>query len=375
MVMAVDEGRGVHPGVTRNENAYNDEISLFELVLILWRNRLTAIVTAAAVSALTMVYLLIATPVYKADVHFLPPLQQDVEALNVAKQYGLLGYDPAEAYQEFIRQLDSLALRLKFFRQNRLLDYYAPDEEEVDESVVFRKAFSDKLVVGSPGRNEDTSFRAISFEIDDAEKSATLLNGFVEYVMAATKEKLIGNVNNNIAADVAQLETSIASKRSIAKQRREDTVAKLEEALQVARKLNIQKPSDYRRDFQVYSQESESVAVNTAEMPLYTQGAIALEAEIDALANRKSDDPFIPGLRDVQERLSNLQSLVIDPRTIRVATVDRAAVVPAKPEKPKKLLVLAVGVCLAAMLGVMAAFFAEFVKGLRRQLQSANHEG
>lgn len=372
--MAVDEGRGAQTGVMYNENAYNDEISLFELVLILWRNRLTGIIVAAVVMALTVVYLLIATPVYKADVHFLPPLQQDVEALNVAKQYGLLGYDPGAAYQEFLRQLDSLALRLKFFRQHKLLDYYAPDEEDVDESDVFRKKFNEKLIVSSPGRNEDASFRAISFEIDDAEKSAALLNGFVDYVLAATKEKLIGNVNNNIAAEIAQLETSIASKRSIAKQRREDTIAKLQEALQVAKKLKIQKPSDYRRNFQVYSQDPESVAVNTAEMPMYTQGTIALEAEIDSLVNRKSDDPFISGLRDLQERLSNLRSLTIDPRTIRVATVDRGAVIPAKPEKPKKLLVLAVGVCLAAMLGVMAAFFAEFVKGLRRQLQSANHE-
>lgn len=373
--MAIDEGRSTQARAMRNEIAYDDEISLYELVLILWRNRMTAIATAAVVVVLSVLYLVIASPVYKADVHFLPPLQQDIEALNVAKQYGLLGYDTGQVYQEFIRQLDSLALRLKFFRQHKLLDYYAPDEEDVDESDVFREKFNEKLVVGSPGRNEDASFRAISFQIDDAEKSAALLNSFVDYVLAATKEKLIGNVNNNIAAEVAQLETSIASKRSIAKQRREDTVAKLEEALQVAKKLKIQKPSDYRRDFQVYSQSAESVAVNTAEMPLYTQGTIALQAEIDALVSRKSDDPFIGGLRDLQERLNSLRSLVIDPRTIRAATVDRVAVVPAKPEKPKKLLVLAVGVCLAAMLGVMAAFFAEFVKGLRRQFQLANHEG
>lgn len=372
--MVIDEGRGGQAGA-RHGDAYNDEISLFELVLILWRNRVAGILVAAAVMVLTVVYLLIATPVYKADVHFLPPLQQDVEALNVARQYGLLGYDPGGAYQEFIRQLDSLALRLKFFRQHRLLEYYAPDEEDVDESVVFREEFNEKLVVGSPGRNEDNSFRAISFEIDDAEKSAALLNSFVDYVLMATKEKLIGNVNNNIAAEVAQLETSIASKRGIAQQRREDTVAKLEEALQVARKLKIQKPADYRRDFQVYNQDAESVAVNTADMPSYTRGSIALEAEIEALANRKSDDPFIDGLRDLQERLNNLGSLVIDPRTVRVATVDRVAVIPSKPEKPKKLLVLAVGICLASMLGVMAAFFAEFVKGLRRQLKSASHEG
>lgn len=375
MVMAIDEGRSTQARAMRNEIAYDDEISLYELVLILWRNRMTAIATAAVVVVLSVLYLVIASPVYKADVHFLPPLQQDIEALNVAKQYGLLGYDTGQVYQEFIRQLDSLALRLKFFRQHKLLDYYAPDEEDVDESDVFREKFNEKLVVGSPGRNEDASFRAISFQIDDAEKSAALLNSFVDYVLAATKEKLIGNVNNNIAAEVAQLETSIASKRSIAKQRREDTVAKLEEALQVAKKLKIQKPSDYRRDFQVYSQSAESVAVNTAEMPLYTQGTIALQAEIDALVSRKSDDPFIGGLRDLQERLNSLRSLVIDPRTIRAATVDRVAVVPTEPEKPKKLLVLAVGVCLAAMLGVMAAFFAEFVKGLRRQFQLANHEG
>lgn len=371
--MVIDEGRGAHSGATRNSDAYNDEISLYDLVLILWRNKVVGIIVAVVVMALTLGYLFIATPVYKADAHFLPPLQQDIEALNVAKQYGLLGYSTERVYEEFIRQLNSLALRRKFYDRNNLSAYYMTDNKEANPNVVFNEAFNEKLIVSTPGRDEDSPFRTISFEIDAAEEVASLLNQFVEFVISETKEQLIGNVRNSIVAEIDTLERLITSKRDIAERRRLDELAELEEALQIAKKLKIQKLSD-SPEYEARNQLADPV-LNTVPLPLYTRGTIALEAEIESLKNRKSDDPFIAGLRDTQERANTLRALVINPQKVKVVTIDSPAYVPNAPEKPKKLLVLAVGMCLALLLGVMAAFFAEFVKGLRRQFKSLSNEG
>lgn len=371
--MVIDEGRGAHSSAARNGDAYSDEISLYDLVLILWRNKVFGIIVAVVVMTLTLGYLFIATPVYKADAHFLPPLQQNIEALNVAKPYGLLGYNVGEVYQEFIRQLNSLALRRKFYDRNNLSAYYMADNKEANANDIFNKAFDEKLIVSTPGRNEESSFRTISFEMDAAEKVASLLNQFVEFVISETKEQLIGNVRNSIVAEIDKLERLIAGKRDIAEQRRQDKLAKLEEALQIAKKLKIQKMSD-SPEYEARNQLADPV-LNTVPLPLYTRGIIALEAEIETLKTRKSDDPFIDGLRDAQERANTLRALAIDTQAVKVVTIDSPAYVPNAPEKPKKLLVLAVGMCLALLLGVMAAFFAEFVKGLRQQFKSANNEG
>lgn len=365
-----------HPG----SEIYNDEISLFDLVLILWRNKWAAVATAAAVMALSLAYLLFATPIYKADVHFLPPTHQDIEALNVGRQYVLVGeelrqydllsYEVAQVYEQFIRQLNSLALRWEFFRRNNLFDYYAPENEDATEAVVFERAFNQKLIVVSQGRTDDSPFRTISFEMDNAQKTAALLNQFVGFVAGETKAQLIGNVRNSIAAEIDKLETLIESKREVAEQRRQDMIAQLEEALQIAGKLKIRTQSDYT-PAQDPARQGDSI-VNTAELPLYTRGIHSLQAEIEVLKKRTSNDPYIEGLRDAQERANALRALVIDPQYVRVVTIDSPAVIPVKPEKPDRLLVLAVGACLAVLLGFMAAFFAEFLKGLRQKFKSGS---
>ncbi|HEX7026494.1 MAG TPA: hypothetical protein VF268_04585, partial [Gammaproteobacteria bacterium] len=214
----------------------------------------------------------------------------------------------------------------------------------------------------------------ISFQMDDARKVAALLNQFVGFVAGETREQLIGNVRNSIDAEIIKLETLIESKREIAERRRQDMIAQLEEALQIANKLKIRTQSDYSPGQDPQVRRGESI-MNTAELPLYTRGALSLQAEIEALKSRKSNDPYIEGLRDAQERVNALRALVIDPQQVRVMSIDNPAAIPMKPEKPNKLLVLAVGVCLAVLLGVMAAFFAEFAKGLRQKFKSVNGTG
>lgn len=352
---------------------YEDEISLLDLFMILWRNRIVSVVVAAAILVLTLAYLFLAQPVYKAETQLLPPQPRDVQPLNVAQQLGLLGYGPGDVYGEFIRQLNSLDLRYRFFRENNLLDYYVEGEKGVLENTVFHEMFSEKLVVHYPRKDSNDYFHRVTFEIDDDEKSAELLNRFIEMAVTMARDNLIGNVKNSMAAEIQRLESDLASKKNVIKQRREDLVAQMEEALLIARRLKINRPADYTREYERYTQ-NESVAVNVMERPLYIRGILALEAEIETLKNRKSDEPYISGLRDVEERLDAIRALAFDPQSIRVVTIDMPALIPEKPLRPKKLLVLVIGMLMAGFLGIAAAFIAEFIKGLRRWFELLHAE-
>jgi len=55
-----------------------------------------------------------------------------------------------------------------------------------------------------------------------------------------------------------------------------------------------------------------NVDISTATTPLYYHGFEALSSEISVLESRKSDDPFISGLRDLQEELALLRSIAFD---------------------------------------------------------------
>ena len=55
-----------------------------------------------------------------------------------------------------------------------------------------------------------------------------------------------------------------------------------------------------------------NVDIATATTPLFFIGYDALMAELDNLNSRIDEDPFIPGLRDLQEQLSILNAITSD---------------------------------------------------------------
>lgn len=85
---------------------------------------------------------------------------------------------------------------------------------------------------------------------------------------------------------------------------------------------------------------------------MYMRGSKALKAEIQALESRVSDDPFIPTLRTLQEQQRLFNSLSINPEKVAVFRQDGSVDIPDTPVKPKKALILAIGLMAGGLLGV-----------------------
>jgi len=83
--------------------------------------------------------------------------------------------------------------------------------------------------------------------------------------------------------------------------------------------------------------------------------------QAEQLKSRENDDPFIKSLRDKENQLARLASISIDPATVRSARLDQAAFAPEKRLKPKRKLIVVLGLMLGLMLGVFAAFFVNFL--------------
>jgi len=60
----------------------------------------------------------------------------------------------------------------------------------------------------------------------------------------------------------------------------------------------------------------------------------------EALRQRKNDEPFIPGLRNLQERLTGLADTHIDSSKISAVRIDQVAEVPDQRIKPKRKLIV-----------------------------------
>lgn len=78
--------------------------------------------------------------------------------------------------------------------------------------------------------------------------------------------------------------------------------------------------------------------------------------EIETLKARESFEPFVVGAAALREEISKLEGLLAqDYENVSLMRVDQFAMVPTKPIKPRKSLILAAAVVAGGMLGVLVA--------------------
>lgn len=302
--------------------------------------------------------------------------------------FGKAGQSPEQVFEEFNR--DSLKLVQPDPKKADLLSAYIglqmryPKGVEGDEILNGfvqyaieneRKQIADdlKVIISNRLSEVDTKLDAAraAYDAEKEGKIATLLEA------------------DNLKR--AELQDELKALRVQLKVRREDRIAQLDEAISIARSLGLKKPSTPSS----MASEGESgsniirTEVNNQQIPLYFMGTDALEAERKALRQRTSDDFADPRVAQIRKELLllntnrqvevlnqreneevflsdiaplraervRLSSISTDMRGLSLVNVDRLAVEPADPVKPKKVLIIALGVVVGCLLGVLMAVF------------------
>jgi len=348
----------------------DDTIDWYELWLTLW-NRKWLIIVVTVVAALGgIVFTLQMQLIYRAEALLLPPKASDIQSLNIVgiknvsgentDVYGnpnLTGTSSVEnIFNKFKNNLKSRTLHKKFIHEKDLMELLAPERTTETGNEDFYEGFAGLIKLS------ETNSLSLSVELHDAEIAAQLVNDLTEFVNKETVDMVVANLQNTIANQIRDIEYIIASKRHMAKQRREDTILRYEEAAVIATKLGVMDRVDSTNIVQ-----NNQLNISTTNVPLYFRGYRALNAEIGFLKNRKSDDPFISGLRDLQERHALMQSITLDREKMNAVFVDRAAYPPTYPIKPNRRLIVSVSTVFGFFSGILLAFFIEFIENQRKK--------
>lgn len=215
----------------------------------------------------------------------------------------------------------------------------------------------------------------------------------------ASKQAQIATLLEQNALQRAQLQDELQALRDELKTRREFRISSLEEAIQIAKTLGIENPTTpsamagAQRQGQVVLTE-----VNSQEIPLYFMGVDALEAEREALNARRSDDFSEPRVAEIEKQLTlldhnrqveilearqnedlylkdlaewrqeaaQLKGIKFDTDGLRLARLDQQALEPLATIKPKRALIIILGL----VLGLMAGVFMALLRNLMRPEQS-----
>lgn len=206
------------------------------------------------------------------------------------------------------------------------------------------------------------------------------------------KEAKISLLSESDSLRRAQLQDELRALRAQLKSTRIDRIAQLNEAIEIAKSLGIRRPStpsSFGNAEQTGSANVMKTEINSQQVPLYFLGVEALEAERAALMRRKSDDfvesriaqiakelqllqanrqievlklrqnedIFLSGVQPVRAEIARLHNLNLDMSRLKLVTIDQYALEPLNPFKPKKALIIALGIMLGVVLGILIAAF------------------
>jgi len=338
----------------------DDTIDLYELWITLWSKSWLVIGVTAVAALGSVVYALLQPPVYKAEALLLPPKAKDIQSLNMQglqglqRVQGLQGVQGASAvgvFAEFKNNLSSRTLQKKFIKEYGLMEMLAPERTPETKDEEIYEGFAKMIKIENKGST------SISIELHDAEVAAQWVNDYIKFIDTETITLLVENMRNSITNRIRDIEYTIGSKRQMAKQRREDQIQQFQEASTIAVKLGAKDRVDATNVIQ-----NNQLNISTSTTPLFYRGYRALNAEIAILLNRKSDDPFIMGLRDLQESLALLRSIKIEDEGLRAVSVDQAAYPPKNRIKPNRRLIVSLGTVVGLFLGIFLVFFVSFIQ-------------
>ncbi|VXC26419.1 regulator of length of O-antigen component of lipopolysaccharide chains [Pseudomonas sp. 9AZ] len=333
---------------------YGDEIDLVELFCGLWAQKWLIILVTMLCVIGAATYAFFTTPVYEARIAVQPPTLSDIAGFNQGRTgdktrgNGLKPFVVDDVYAVFSRNLQSDSSKRKFFRE-----VYLPSLDEAQRSGSrdsLYKNFNNKLSINVPDKNQPQRF-SVAVNYHSPQLASAWAKEFIDQVAERSLTEMLENAERELAVQARNIEQQIKSEQVGAKSRRDDRIVQLQEALKVAEAIGLDNPPVITGRV---SNESELSAFMDGSL-MYMRGTKALRAEMQVLVERLSDDPFVPELRELEAKYQVFSSVSINPEKVAVFRQDGDIEVPDQPIKPKKALVLVLGVLLGGVLGVFAA--------------------
>ncbi|MHA3737414.1 LPS O-antigen chain length determinant protein WzzB [Pseudomonas sp. Eth.TT006] len=333
--------------VNSGNEVANEGLDVYALISTIWRQKILILCFAALGTAVAATYAFIAQPIYEARSFVTPPTQNDIQSLNRGRTaLNLQPLTVKDVYSVFLKNLQAESLRREFFDTT-----YLPAQGRSDDPKgKFYERLSKDLTITPVSKEANDRFKVV-IQDPDAQRAKQ----WVDQYIARAQELSLQEINKNLASefDVASQDFNqkISVLRDEGERARQDSLAKLREALIVAKAIGLEKPPIVSGS----SNQSLNIAGNMDGELTYMRGTKAIEAEIENLQGRKSDDPFIKDLRTFEANYKFYKQLSQQFRKVNTCRMDGDVEVSGEPVKPRTVLIILGGLILGTMLGVVFA--------------------
>lgn len=345
----------VRPDMVNTPVAAKDasEIDLFELIAALWAQKILIISVVILATGAAAAYAFLSKPIYEAHVYLLPPTLNGIADFNYGRtrEAELIPYTIKDVYEVFTRNLQGEQLRRSFFNEIYLPS--VPESARNGSQDALYSSYLKKLIIGVPTKDQPERY-SISVQGEDPVLATDWVKAFAARAGALAEDEMITNVTREAEVRSRNLAQQINTLQETENRIRQDSITQLREALKVAQAIGLENPPI------ISGNVSAEVSASMNGQLTYMRGTKAIRAEIKNLEERESNDPFIESLRALQIKQSFYKGLQVSPNNVAVYRQDGPIELPDRPIKPKKSLIIGLGIMVGGVLGMIIALIRHF---------------
>ena len=336
-----------------HNNVNDDEIDLFDLIDDIWSHKRWVFIGLFATLILAGLYLFKATPIYQTKSKIKSATASDLIEISRPQLADIFTIDVKRAFSLAQVALLSTEYRKDFYQLR--LDEIKAIPGIYDESLTLEQNFnemSQQFSVKTSGAKDSEPFVEVSLKSPEPELATGMLNKYVEYALSRGLKDVYDTMQSKVSGRIEALNYKADIMREGYLGDKARRILELKEAISIAVAVGQVDPVYRNMDL-----------MGGQEPPLYMLGSKAIRAEIKALESRekmaeglpRGEDHFIKGLPAILLEVDSLKALKVDLNKIHLARVDELAVMPVKPIKPRKLLVIALAVAAGLFVGLFMA--------------------
>ncbi|EFB7454789.1 LPS O-antigen chain length determinant protein WzzB [Escherichia albertii] len=300
------------------QNYDPEQIDLIDLLMQLWRGKMTIIISVIVAIALAIGYLAVAKEKWTSTAIITQPdvgqISGYTDAMNVI--YGQAAPKVSELQTTLIGRYSTAFSALT----------EALDNQEKPE----------KLTIEPSVKNQSLPLVA-SYVGPTAEDAQKQLAAYIQQVDDKVNVELHKDLQDNIALRMKSLQDSLKTQEVVAQEQKDLRIRQIQEALQYANQAQVIKPQ--------IQQTGDDITQDT----LFLLGSEALESMIKHEATRPL--VFSPNYYQTRQNLLDIENLNVDDLDIHAYRYVMKPTLPIRRDSPKKAITLILAVLLGGMVG------------------------
>lgn len=363
-----------------------DEVHFLDLLEVLVRKKALIFSTIAIFTLLSVLYTFSITPIFRTTIGF-QPNEKSLSLLfpdfiaevlpSVSRSgNGSLVRENNYLLNKFLTKLQSYPIQEKVFIEGKFLQRFVDSNSNNDTGKGIVQELNRSIHASDNGKGLSAQTVTLEIEGTKPEVASDFLNALADRakseVVIDVKELIQKGIKTQMDIYSAELEKF----RFQEKAEKDDEIRHFSDNLEIAKNLGVL-DNNFGSSTSIISpvignKPNAKVSQMFLDRPIwYLYGQRALEQELKVMERRQSLGRYIEEISDLDFKLAYLTKIDLSKINFEPVIISQLSVPPVHPINSNKIKIIASGIALGLIIGVLMAFLSYLMAQLKERLSRA----